>query len=68
MRYAVADLNDDDIAAFKRARARSHRFTSIPVKTNLTERQVARCRQPPVPFPGVEVKGYKRRYYPYDRR
>jgi len=38
----VVDLTDDDIAAFKKERSRSHRFTSIPVKTNLTEVQVAR--------------------------
>ncbi|STJ81839.1 penicillin-binding protein 2 [Escherichia coli] len=39
---SVVDLTDDDIAAFRKERARSHRFTSIPVKTNLTEVQVAR--------------------------
>lgn len=60
----VVDLTDDDIAAFKKERARSHRFTSIPVKTNLTEVQVARCRES-ISLSGVEVKGYKRRYYPY---
>ncbi|SQA96793.1 penicillin-binding protein 2 [Cedecea neteri] len=38
----VVDLTDDDIANFKKERARSHRFTSIAVKTNLTEVQVAR--------------------------
>ena len=43
----------------------SHRFTSIPVKTNLTEVQVARFAVNQYRFPGVEVKGYKRRYYPY---
>ncbi len=62
---SVVDLSDDDIAAFKKERARSHRFTSIPVKTNLTEVQVARFAVNQYRFPGVEVKGYKRRYYPY---
>lgn len=62
---SVVDLTDDDIAAFKKERARSHRFTSIPVKTNLTEVQVARFAVNQYRFPGVEVKGYKRRYYPY---
>ncbi|MCC3262534.1 hypothetical protein LLE87_30660, partial [Paenibacillus polymyxa] len=32
----VVDLTDDDIAGFKKERARSHRFTSIPVKVNLS--------------------------------
>ena len=61
----MVDLTDDDIAAFRKERARSHRFTSIPVKTNLTEVQVARFAVNQYRFPGVEVKGYKRRYYPY---
>lgn len=61
---SVVDLTDDDIAAFRKS-ARSHRFTSIPVKTNLTEVQVARFAVNQYRFPGVEVKGYKRRYYPY---
>ena len=59
---SVVDLTDDDIAAFRKERARSHRFTSIPVKTNLTEVQVARFAVNQYRFPGVEVKGYKRRY------
>ncbi len=51
---SVVDLNDDDIAAFKKSAPRSHRFTSIPVKTNLTEVQVARLlSNQPVRFPGV---------------
>lgn len=35
------------------------------MKTNLTEVQVARFAVNQYRFPGVEVKGYKRRYYPY---
>ena len=62
----VVDLTDDDIAGFKKERARSHRFTSIPVKVNLNEVQVARFAVNQYRFPGVEVKGYKRRYYPYN--
>lgn len=62
----VIDLTDDDIANFKKERSRSHRFTSIPVKVNLSEVQVARFAVNQYRFPGVEVKGYKRRYYPYN--
>ncbi|MGS3026297.1 penicillin-binding protein 2, partial [Escherichia coli] len=62
---SVVDLTDDDSAACRKERARSHRFTSIPVKTNLTEVQVARVAVNQYRFPGVEVKGDKRRYYPY---
>lgn len=64
----VVDLTDDDIAGFQKERARSHRFTSIPVKVNLSEVQVARFAVNQYRFPGVEVKGYKRRYYPITRR
>ncbi len=49
---SVVDLTDDDIAAFRKERARSHRFTSIPVKTN-SDRSTSSslCRQS-VPFSG----------------
>lgn len=52
----VIDLTDDDIANFKKERSRSHRFTSIPVKVNLSEVQVARFAVNQYRFPGVEVK------------
>ncbi|XNM82787.1 hypothetical protein ACLK1V_03475 [Escherichia coli] len=46
----------------------AHVHTVSPLfrrKTNLTEVQVARFAVNQYRFPGVEVKGYKRRYYPY---
>lgn len=46
-------------------RKRSRRFTSIPLKTSLDEVQVARFAVNQYRFPGIEVKGYQRRYYPY---
>ena len=61
----VVDLTDDDITNFEKERKRSRRFVSIPVKTALTEVQVARFAVNQFRFPGVEVKGYQRRYYPY---
>ncbi|WP_127957714.1 peptidoglycan DD-transpeptidase MrdA [Serratia microhaemolytica] len=62
---SIVDLNDDDIANFEKERKRSRRFASIPVKTALTEVQVARFAVNQFRFPGAEVKGYQRRYYPY---
>ncbi len=59
------DLTDDDIANFEKERKRSRRFTSIAVKTPLTEVQVARFAVNQFRFPGIEVKGYQRRFYPY---
>lgn len=61
----IVGLTDEDIASFRKERVRSHRFTFVPVKANLTEEQVARFAVNQHRFPGVEVKGYKRRYYPY---
>ena len=49
----VVDLTDEDIANFKKERSRSHRFTSIPVKANLNEVQVARFAVNQYRFPGV---------------
>lgn len=59
------DLTDEDIANFEKERKRSRRFTSIAVKTPLTEVQVARFAVNQFRFPGIEVKGYQRRFYPY---
>ncbi|WP_404273539.1 peptidoglycan DD-transpeptidase MrdA [Yersinia similis] len=61
----IVDLTDDDIANFEKERKRSRRFTSIAVKTLLTEVQVARFAVNQFRFPGIEVKGYQRRFYPY---
>ncbi|MDX5627910.1 MULTISPECIES: peptidoglycan DD-transpeptidase MrdA [unclassified Brenneria] len=61
----VVNLSDDDLENFEKERKRSRRFTSIPVKTNLDEVQVATFAVNQYRFPGVEIKGYQRRYYPY---
>ncbi|MEH0833062.1 peptidoglycan DD-transpeptidase MrdA [Pectobacterium cacticida] len=61
----IVDLTDDDLENFEKERKRSRRFSSIPVKTGLDEIQVARFAVNQYRFPGVEIKGYQRRYYPY---
>jgi len=61
----IAELTPDDIDSFYKERKRSRRFTSIAIKTGLNEVQVARFAVNQFNFPGVEVKGYQRRYYPY---
>ncbi len=61
----VIELTDEDIANFQKERKRSRRFTSIPIKTPLNEVQVARFAVNQYNFPGFEVKGYQRRFYPY---
>lgn len=61
----IINLTDDDIAEFKKERQRSHKFTSIPLKIGLSELQIARFAVNQYRFPGVEVKGYQQRWYPY---
>ncbi|KLN47026.1 penicillin-binding protein 2 [Providencia rettgeri] len=61
----VVDLTDEDITNFEKERKRSRRFTSIALKTQLNEVQVARFAVNQYHFPGLEVKSYQRRSYPY---
>ncbi|WJV68169.1 peptidoglycan DD-transpeptidase MrdA [Pectobacteriaceae bacterium CE70] len=61
----IVNLTDEDIDNFKKERKHSRRFASIPLKTDLNEIQVARFSVNQYRFPGVEVKGYQHRYYPY---
>ncbi|STS89139.1 penicillin-binding protein 2 (PBP-2) [Klebsiella variicola] len=64
----VVDLTDDDIAGFKKERARSHRFTSIPVKVNLSEVQVARLPSTSTAFPAWKSKATSVVIIPITRR
>lgn len=61
----IVDLTDEDIANYEKERRRSRRFTSIPLKTPLNQIQVARFSVNQYRFPGLEIKGYQRRFYPY---
>ncbi|GAA0486948.1 MULTISPECIES: peptidoglycan DD-transpeptidase MrdA [Tatumella] len=62
---SILDLSQEDLDAFEKERKRSRRFTSVPLKSNLNELQIARFSVNQYRYPGVEVKGYQRRYYPY---
>ncbi|WMY95143.1 MAG: peptidoglycan DD-transpeptidase MrdA [Arsenophonus sp.] len=61
----LINLTDEDITNFKKERKYSRAFTYIPLKTSLNEIQVARFSVNQYRFPGVEIKSYQRRYYPY---
>lgn len=61
----ILNLSEEDIQSFLKERKRSRKFTSIPLKTGLDEIQVARFAVNQYRFPGVEVKGYLQRFYPY---
>ncbi len=61
----IVDLTADDIATFEKERKSSRRFTSLPLKIGMTDVQQARFAVNQFRFPGVEIKVYQRRYYPY---
>lgn len=63
--FPILNLSEEDVQAFMKEQKRSRKFTSIPLKTDLDETQVARFVVNQYRFPGVEVKGYLQRWYPY---
>ncbi|UXI01908.1 penicillin-binding protein 2 [Photobacterium sp. TY1-4] len=58
-------LTEEHIERFQKERRRTRRFKSVPVLSQLTEHQVALFSVNQHKFPGVEVKAYLKRYYPY---
>lgn len=61
----IFDLSDEDIADFQKERKQAKRFTPTALKANLSDEQIARFAINQHRFPGIEIKGYQRRYYPY---
>lgn len=61
----IVGLNDEDIENFKKERRRSSRYTSILLKPNLTEEQIARFSVNQYQFPSLSVKPYFKRHYLY---
>ncbi|MBT0728440.1 peptidoglycan DD-transpeptidase MrdA [Rosenbergiella australiborealis] len=61
----ILSLNEDDLIAFEKDRKQARRFTPVVVKYELNDEQIARFAVNQYRFPGVEIKGYQRRYYPY---
>ena len=54
-----------DRRRFKRLREESKRFESIPIRTRLTDEEVAKFTAQRYRFPGVEVQARLFRHYPY---
>lgn len=59
------EITPEQIERFHRERKRSRRFKSVPLLTQLSEEQVAVFAVNQYRFPGVEVSGTLKRYYPY---
>lgn len=64
---ALADivvLDEDVLARFKRVLKRSRKFEGVPLRTKLSEEEVARFAVNRHRFPGVEIKARLGRFYP----
>ena len=60
----VVGLTNDEIGAFRLALARQRRFDSIPLRSRLTDAEVARFAVNRHRFPGVDVQARLTREYP----
>jgi len=58
-------LSEDDRKSFHKSRRHYRSFDSVPVKFNLSEREVARFAVNRHRFQGVDVVPYLSRHYPY---
>ena len=61
----VIDIQVRDKRRFKRLREESRNFDSLPIRTRLTDEEVARFTANRYRFPGVEIKARLFRQYPY---
>ena len=60
----VVDIQPRDRKRFQRLREESKRFDSLPIRTRLTDEEVARFTAQRYRFPGVEVQARLFRQYP----
>lgn len=61
----VVDITPRDRRRFKRLREDSRNFDSIPIRTRLSDEEVARFAAQRYRFPGVEIKARLFRNYPH---
>ena len=61
----VVEITPRDRRRFQRLREESKRFDSLPIRTRLTDAEVARFTAQRFRFPGVEVQARLFRSYPY---
>ena len=62
---AVVDIQLRDRRRFKKLRDDSRNFDSLPIRTRLTDEEVARFAAQRFRFPGVDIKARLFRSYPY---
>jgi len=61
----VVDIQSKDRRRFKRLREESRSFDSLPIRTRLSDEEVARFSAQRYRFPGVEIKARLFRQYPF---
>lgn len=61
----LVEVSANDLKRFKKLRAQSHTFESVPIRTHLNEFEAARFAVNRFRFPGVELKSRLFRHYPY---
>ncbi|PUE12843.1 penicillin-binding protein 2 [Limnohabitans sp. T6-20] len=61
----LVEIQGKDRRRFKRLREESRSFDSLPIRTRLTDEEVARFSAQRYRFPGVEIKARLFRQYPY---
>ncbi|MES2088381.1 MAG: penicillin-binding protein 2, partial [Pseudomonadota bacterium] len=61
----VVEIAPRDRRRFKRLREESRSFESIPIRTRLTDAEVARFTAQRFRFPGVDIQARLFRHYPY---
>ncbi|MDB2373906.1 penicillin-binding protein 2 [Psychrosphaera haliotis] len=61
----IIDIPDEQVEQFKRIIKYQRRFKSIPIKTKLTENEVAAFSVKQHLFPGVAIEARLNRHYPY---
>ncbi len=60
----LLEVNSSDRKRFKKLRAQSHSFESVPLRTHLNEVEAAKFAVNRYRFPGVEIKSRLFRHYP----
>ncbi|HHX8677207.1 penicillin-binding protein 2 [Vibrio alginolyticus] len=61
----ILEITPDQIERFHHERKRTRRFKSVPLLTQLNEKQVAVFSVNQYRFPGVEISATLKRYYPF---
>ena len=61
----ILDISDDRVESFKKAIKYQRRFKGMPLKSRLTEEEVAKFSVHQHRFPGVSIEARLTRHYPY---